>query len=57
MAVVRYGAPEKAEGRDRRTWARDLQQRIESLRRNQEAPHPPLPQTAPVPPVVADLAQ
>ena len=55
--VVRYGAPEKAEGRDRRTWARDLQQRIESLRRNQEAPHTPQPQTAPVPPVVADLAQ
>lgn len=57
VAVVRYGAPEKAEGRDRRTWARDLQQRIESLRRNQEAPHTPQPQTAPVPPVPADLAQ
>lgn len=57
VAVVRYGAPEKAEGRDRRTWARDLQQRLDRLRRNQEAPHTPRPQAAPATPVVAELAQ
>lgn len=32
IAVVHYGTPEKAEGRDRRTWAHDLQQRVEALR-------------------------
>lgn len=32
VAVVHYGTPEKSQGRDRRTWARDLQQRVEALR-------------------------
>ena len=32
VAVVHYGTPEKAQGRDRRTWAQDLQQRVEALR-------------------------
>lgn len=32
VAVVHYGTPEKAEGRDRRTWAHDLQQRVQALR-------------------------
>ncbi len=47
-------------GEEVRAWAARGQlepAHIESLRRNQEAPHTPLPQTAPVPPVVADLAQ
>lgn len=32
VAVVRYGKIEKANGRDRRTWAQDLQTKIETLR-------------------------
>lgn len=32
VAVVHYGTPEKAEGRDRRTWARDLQAQVQALR-------------------------
>lgn len=32
VAVVHYGTPEKAQGRDRRTWAHDLQQHVEVLR-------------------------
>lgn len=32
VAVVHYGLPEKAEGRDRRTWARDLQTQVQALR-------------------------
>jgi 1-acyl-sn-glycerol-3-phosphate acyltransferase len=30
---VFFGTPERAEGRDRRTWAHDLQQTVEQLRR------------------------
>lgn len=32
VAVVYYGEPEKAHGRDRRTWAQDLRSRVEALR-------------------------
>lgn len=32
VAVVHYGTPEKAHGRDRRAWAQDLQQRVNDLR-------------------------
>lgn len=32
VAVVRYGTPEKANGRDRRVWAQDLRDRVEALR-------------------------
>lgn len=32
VAVVHYGSPEKAQGRDRRTWAHDLQLRVQALR-------------------------
>ena len=32
VAVVHYGTPEKAQGRDRRTWAHDLRERVEALR-------------------------
>lgn len=32
VAVVHYGKPEKANGRDRRTWAQDLRSRVEALR-------------------------
>lgn len=32
VAIVHYGIPEKAQGRDRRTWAKDLQQRVQALR-------------------------
>lgn len=32
VAIVHYGEPEKAQGRDRRTWAQDLQQRVAALR-------------------------
>jgi 1-acyl-sn-glycerol-3-phosphate acyltransferase len=32
VAVVHYGTPEKAGGRDRRTWARDLQAQVQALR-------------------------
>ncbi|WP_286998818.1 MULTISPECIES: lysophospholipid acyltransferase family protein [Comamonas] len=50
VAVVRYGTPEKAQGRDRRTWAQDLQARVQALRQvpvQQAAPQPvvPLPLT------------
>lgn len=38
IAVVHYGTPEKANGRDRRTWAQDLQVRVDALRQ------PALPQ-------------
>lgn len=31
-AVVRFGAPQHADGRDRRTWARDLRAQVEQLR-------------------------
>jgi 1-acyl-sn-glycerol-3-phosphate acyltransferase len=31
-AEVRFGTPEHAEGRDRRTWAQDLQQQVQALR-------------------------
>jgi 1-acyl-sn-glycerol-3-phosphate acyltransferase len=31
-AEVRFGTPERAEGRDRRTWAQDLQHTVEQLR-------------------------
>jgi 1-acyl-sn-glycerol-3-phosphate acyltransferase len=31
-AEVRFGTPERAEGRDRRTWAQDLQHAVEQLR-------------------------
>lgn len=34
VAVVHYGTPEKANGRDRRTWANDLRERVEALRRH-----------------------
>ncbi|WP_295952343.1 lysophospholipid acyltransferase family protein [Rhodoferax sp.] len=33
-AEVRFGTPERAEGRDRRTWAHDLQRTVEQLRSN-----------------------
>jgi 1-acyl-sn-glycerol-3-phosphate acyltransferase len=32
IAVVHYGEPQHARGRDRRTWARDLRSAVESLR-------------------------
>lgn len=32
VAVVHYGTPEKANGRDRRTWAQDLQAAVQALR-------------------------
>ena len=32
VAVVHYGTPEKANGRDRRTWAQDLQATVQALR-------------------------
>ena len=32
-AVVHYGQPELAQGRDRRIWAADLRQQVEQLRR------------------------
>jgi 1-acyl-sn-glycerol-3-phosphate acyltransferase len=32
IAVVHYGMPEYAQGRDRRTWAQDLQARVQALR-------------------------
>ena len=38
VAVVRYGTPEKANGRDRRTWAQDLQQQVDALRAPALAP-------------------
>ncbi len=31
-AEVRFGVPERAEGRDRRSWAQDLQQQVQALR-------------------------
>ena len=33
VAVVSFGEPEHAEGRDRRTWAQDLRHRVDALRR------------------------
>ena len=33
-AVVRYGEPQKAQGRDRRTWAADLRSAVDGLRRD-----------------------
>lgn len=33
QAVVSFGAPEQAQGRDRRGWAQDLQRRVDALRR------------------------
>lgn len=32
QAVVSFGAPQRADGRDRRTWARDLRRAVEELR-------------------------
>lgn len=32
IAVVHYGTPQKAEGRDRRTWAQDLHAQVDTLR-------------------------
>ena len=32
-AVVRYGEPQLALGRDRRSWARDLRSAVDQLRR------------------------
>ena len=32
VAVVHYGQPERAAGRDRRAWSKDLQQRVDELR-------------------------
>ncbi|MGN1055161.1 MAG: lysophospholipid acyltransferase family protein [Comamonas sp.] len=32
IAIVHYGMPEKANGRDRRTWANDLRLRVQALR-------------------------
>lgn len=32
VAVVHYGTPEKAQGRDRRIWAKDLRERVQALR-------------------------
>ena len=40
VAVVHYGQPEKAQGRDRRAWAQDLRERVAALRWK--------PETAPV---------
>lgn len=34
MAVVHYGVPEKANGRDRRQWANDLRAQVQALRWN-----------------------
>lgn len=34
IARVEYGTPQMAQGRDRRTWARDLQAEVERLRRS-----------------------
>jgi 1-acyl-sn-glycerol-3-phosphate acyltransferase len=31
QAVVRYGAPQQAQGRDRRAWAHDLRQAVADL--------------------------
>ena len=31
-AIVEFGTPELAQGRDRRVWATDLQQQIEKMR-------------------------
>ena len=49
VAVVHYGTPEKAQGRDRRTWAHDLQLQVQALHQIpvQAPAHPsavPLPQ-------------
>jgi 1-acyl-sn-glycerol-3-phosphate acyltransferase len=38
-AVVSYGEPERAEGRDRRAWAHDLRETIDVLRTGGVAPH------------------
>ena len=35
VAKVRFGAPQKAAGRDRRQWAHDLREAVENLRRRQ----------------------
>ena len=32
VAVVHYGAPEQAEGRDRRAWSEQLRARVDGLR-------------------------
>jgi 1-acyl-sn-glycerol-3-phosphate acyltransferase len=34
IARVRFGTPQTADGRDRRTWARDLREAVEALRRD-----------------------
>jgi 1-acyl-sn-glycerol-3-phosphate acyltransferase len=39
-AHVRFGEPEHADGRDRRTWAHDLRERIDTLRRGSPAGSP-----------------
>ena len=49
VAVVRYGTPEKAQGRDRRTWAQDLQAQVQALR------HVPVQQAVPQPVVPLPL--
>ncbi len=46
VAVVRYGVPEKAQGRDRRTWAADLRAQVEALR---SRPALVAPQAQPLP--------
>jgi 1-acyl-sn-glycerol-3-phosphate acyltransferase len=33
-AVVHYGEPQAAQGRDRRTWARDLRSAVDALRQS-----------------------
>ena len=40
-AVVNYGAPQRAEGRDRRAWARDLRESIDILRSAAVPPEAP----------------
>lgn len=42
VAVVHYGSPEYAQGRDRRTWAQDLQARVQALRTQSSAVMPSL---------------
>lgn len=37
VAVVHYGTPEKAQGRDRRTWANDLREKVQALRQPAQA--------------------
>lgn len=48
VAVVHYGTPEKAQGRDRRTWAHDLQLQVQALRQV-SAKAPAHPSAAPIP--------